>query len=69
MITLNYIYQKMISLIFYLLPYNVSIAAITHPPGVEFARSAASLKKTWPRGYKTFSMLNLAEHEIFPAHK
>ena len=23
----------------------------------------------WPRGYKTFSMLNWAEHEIYPAHK
>ena len=24
---------------------------------------------TRPRGYKTFSMLNSAEHEIYPAHK
>ena len=23
----------------------------------------------WPRGYKTFSMLNSAEHETYPAHK
>ena len=23
----------------------------------------------WPRGYKTFLMLNSAEHEIFNAHK
>ena len=23
----------------------------------------------WPRGYKTFSMLNSAEHEFYPAHK
>ena len=23
----------------------------------------------WPRGYRTFFMLNLAEHEIYPAHK
>ena len=23
----------------------------------------------WPRGYKTFFMLNSAEHEIYPAHK
>ena len=22
----------------------------------------------WPQGYKTFSMLNSAEHEIYPAH-
>ena len=25
--------------------------------------------KTWPRGYKTFFMLNSAEHKIYPAHK
>ena len=25
--------------------------------------------KIWPWGYKTFFMLNSAEHEIFPAHK
>ena len=24
--------------------------------------------QTWPRGYKTFVMLILTEHEIFPAH-
>ena len=23
---------------------------------------------TWPRGYKTFFMLNSAEHEIYPAY-
>ena len=26
-------------------------------------------KCSWPRGYKTFSMLNSAEHEILNAHK
>ena len=26
-------------------------------------------KKPWPRGYKTFVMLNSVEHEIFPANK
>ena len=25
--------------------------------------------ENWPRGDKTFSMLNSVEHEIFPAHK
>ena len=25
-------------------------------------------KEVWPRGYKTFFMLNSAEHEIYPAH-
>ena len=25
-------------------------------------------QRTWPRGYETFSMLNSAEHEIYPAH-
>ena len=24
---------------------------------------------TWTQGYKTFFMLNSAEHEIYPAHK
>ena len=28
-----------------------------------------SLQKLWLRGYKTFSMLNSAEHEIHPAYK
>ena len=27
------------------------------------------LTETWPRGYKTFFMLNAAEHEIFSANK
>ena len=27
------------------------------------------MPETWPRGYKTFFMLNSVEHEIFPAHK
>ena len=26
-------------------------------------------KKNWPRGYKTFFMLNSVEHEILNAHK
>ena len=26
-------------------------------------------RAVWPRGYKTFSMLNSAEHEILNAHK
>ena len=26
-------------------------------------------EKIWPRGYKTFFMLNSAEHEIFSANK
>ena len=26
------------------------------------------LSKTWPRGYKTFFMLNSVEHEILNAH-
>ena len=25
--------------------------------------------EAWPKGYKTFFMLNSAEHEIYPAHK
>ena len=26
-------------------------------------------QKPWPRGYKSFFMLNSAEHKIYPAHK
>ena len=25
--------------------------------------------EAWPHGYKTFFMLNSAEHEIYPTHK
>ena len=25
--------------------------------------------ESWPRGYKTFFVLNSAEHVIYPAHK
>ena len=28
-----------------------------------------AISDTWPRGYKTFFMLNSTEHEIFPAHQ
>ena len=28
-----------------------------------------ALLLSWPRGYKTFFMLNSNEHEIYPAHK
>ena len=31
--------------------------------------SRLSDMKPGPQGYKTFSMLNTAEHEIYPAHK
>ena len=32
-------------------------------------QSWSFLVKTWPRGYKTFFMLNSIEYEFFPAHK
>ena len=32
-------------------------------------RSGPTFWRAWPRGYKTFSILNSAEHEIYPAHK
>ena len=42
-------------------------------PFVQFSLELGALVaeevKAWPRGYKTFSMLNSTEHEIFPAHK
>ena len=32
-------------------------------------RNFSCFSHTWPRGHKTFVMLNSAEHEIDPAHK
>ena len=34
-----------------------------------FYLSRRRLVINWPRGYKTFFMLNSIEHEIFPAHR
>ena len=34
----------------------------------EILNNWADRSKIRPRGYKTFFMLNSAEHEIFPAH-
>ena len=31
--------------------------------------SSKQILSLWPQGYKTFSILNSAEPEIFPAHK
>ena len=42
----------------------------THGNGqTDFIRSFMVNDVTWPRGYKTFYMLNSIEHEIFHAHK
>ena len=35
----------------------------------ETERVVNIFKTIWPRGYKTFSMLNSTEHEISNAHK
>ena len=32
-------------------------------------KQLALISRPWPRGYKTFFMLNSVEHEICPAHK
>ena len=34
-----------------------------------WAVSSEKVPEIWPRGYKTFFMLNSAEHEIFSAYK
>ena len=34
-----------------------------------FVTECLFIEETWPQGYKTFSMLNSAEHEIYHAHK
>ena len=40
--------------------------AVAH---VVFSKTPMQDLAIWPRGYKTFFMLNSTEHEIFPAHK
>ena len=37
--------------------------------GEDFLNRIITTDETWSRGYKTFFMLNSAEHEIYPAHK
>ena len=39
------------------------------PEVIKVVSLVKSTKCIWPRGYKTFFMLNSAEHEIFHAHK
>ena len=46
-----------------------SNAASDSDISVSMAAISVSAKQRRPKGYKTFSMLNLAEHEIYPAHK
>ena len=41
----------------------------TEQNSYEIIMSLTSQDLIRPRGYKTFSMLNSVEHEIFPAHK
>ena len=43
------------------------IQFVSHYFAVEI--SIHSLCNTWPRGDKTFFILNSAKHEIYPAHK
>ena len=39
------------------------------PIYVNYTGTFVTVHVFWARGYKTFSMLNSAEHEIFPAQK
>ena len=57
--------------------FNVSvkpeIANVFHHPVHEFqssieVQSSINNKRTWPRGYETFFILD-AEHKIYPAYK
>ena len=36
---------------------------------MDFVEDFGAISVNWPRGYKTFFMLNSTEHENFPAHK
>ena len=50
---------------FYLLPSGRK----TFQQGVYSYRKESAPIGAWPRGYKTFFMLNSTEHENFPARK
>ena len=58
----------------YLIPSEMYISYICHKIlcGYIISHSAQihtdKLGKTWPEVIKLFSMLNSAEHEIYPAH-
>ena len=44
--------------------------AVTYDlPGTAIVHLVTTKVEIWPRGYKTFFMLNSAEHEIFSANK
>ena len=40
-----------------------------HSGNVTLPQKQWQTEDNWLGGYKTFSMLNSAEHEIYPAHK
>ena len=47
------------------------VCEVTDKSCIAFVRSLEPIfiAKNWRRGYKTFFMLNLAEHKIYHAHK
>ena len=47
---------------------SVHLRKYTEKP-CKFSVDYITLCETWPLGYKTFFVLNSAEHEIYPAHK
>ena len=48
---------------------NQNFGKRSHGNTKRINRSSYAPIKFWTRGYKTFFMLNLIEHEIFPAYK
>ena len=48
--------------------FTIILWIIFCPELPAFYDAQAHLTGHWPRGYKTFSMLNSAEHDIYPAH-
>ena len=50
----------------YLLYFRFNLATMGLIVTFQFGLDA---RKTWPRGYKTFFMLNSDAHGIYPAHK
>ena len=46
--------------------FTMKATSVVQMNGIQCRRLV--LDNSWPRGYKTFFMLNSIEHEIFPAH-
>ena len=49
-------------------PYDFSVQVCLRIPWLSICEADSVHYVTWPRGYKTFFVLNSVEHEILNAH-